>query len=85
MKYLGKLFSMDNQPSCRLLFGSVGFLVAVVLIILTVFGFNGTPEHVELMKHLMYVSASLIGLSAVDLSNLKNNKKDDDSRHKGSG
>ena len=74
------LFIMDNQPSSRLLFGSIGFVTCLVLIILTVaFGFNGKPEHIEIMKHLLYVTAALLGLSALDLSNLKsdnNNKKD---------
>ena len=79
--FLINLFSIDNMPSCRLLFGSIAFIISVVLIILTVvFNYNGTAEHVELMKHLMYVSASLIGLSALDLSNLKYNKKEENKR-----
>jgi len=75
--YLYDLFSMDNQPSCRLLFGSLGFLIFIILIVLTVvFHFNGEAEHVDLIKHLGYISASLIGLSAIDLSNLKYNRKE---------
>jgi len=79
--YTQKLFEINGQPSCRLLFGSLGFFIFIVLIVMTIiFGFNGKPEHIDLMKHLGYICASLLGLSALDLSNLKQDKKDDDKK-----
>jgi hypothetical protein len=77
--YFYDLFSMNGQPSCRLLLGSLGFLIFIITIVLTViFGYNGKAEHVDLIKNLGYVSASLLGLSAVDLSHLRYNKNSDD-------
>jgi hypothetical protein len=81
--YFYNLFSMNGQPSCRLLLGSFGFFIAICLIIATViFGFNGKPEHIDLMKNLLYCCAGLMGLSSVDLSHLKYNKNSDDNDKK---
>jgi hypothetical protein len=70
--YLNRLFSMNDNPSCRLIFGSLGFLTFIVLVILVcIMKHQNTSDNLTLVYHLGYISAGLIGLSAIDFSNLK--------------
>jgi hypothetical protein len=78
-KFLYNLFSMNGSPSCRLIFGSLGFVTFIILVIMVcIMKHQNTADNLELVFHLGYISAGLIGLSAIDFSNLrfKNSDKD---------
>jgi hypothetical protein len=74
--FIYKLFEFNKKPSCRLFFGSIGFVGYVILIILCVAGHDMSCHNVDLIYHLGYLSSGLIGLSAFDLSKIGHNKQE---------
>ena len=64
-----KIFGIEfhiTQENIRLWIGSISYLACLTVFIMTcIFGYNGKPEHVELIKIFLYVSQGLLGLNIV--------------------
>ena len=64
-KILGIEFSITKE-NIRLYVGTISYIcVLIVFIMVCIFGYNGKPEHIELIKIFLYVSQGLLGLNIV--------------------
>ena len=81
MKIFGNELKVTAENT-RLWMGAIGMGVCLFVFVLTcIFGYNGEPQHIELTKYLMGISAGLLGISVLkegvnfNIGNSKSNEK----------
>jgi hypothetical protein len=65
MKWFEDNISIFSSPTIRLLVGTIGITVGIIVWVATLLGINGSESHLGITKFMVIIFAGLLGLNVL--------------------